>query len=57
MNDIKNEYDSLKYYTTDEFLNYYVKGEKNIHDMLSLNDLKHTKTYHVSFLHHILNNI
>jgi len=54
MNDIKNEYDSLKYYTTDEFLNYYVRGEKNIHDMLSLNDLRHTKTYNVSFLHHIL---
>ena len=54
MNDIKNEYDSLKYYTTDEFLNYYVKGEKNIQDMLSLDDMKHTRTYHVSFLHHIL---
>jgi len=54
MNNEINEYDSLKYYTTDEFLNYYVKGDKNIHDMLSLNDLRHTKTYHVSFLHHIL---
>ena len=54
MNDIKNEYDAIKYYTTDEFLNYYVKGDKNIHDMLSLNDLRHTKIYNVSFLHHIL---
>ena len=49
-----NNNDELKYYTSDDFFNLYTKGEKSIHEMISLNDLKHTKTYHVSFLNHIL---
>ena len=50
-----NDFDeTLKYYNSDEFFNLYVKGEKNLHEMLSLDDLKQTKTYRISFLHHIL---
>lgn len=44
----------LQYYTTDEFLNLYVKGDKSIDEMLSLDDLKHTTTYRISFLNHLL---
>jgi hypothetical protein len=44
----------IQYYTTDEFLNLYVKGEKSIDEMLSLNNLKHTTTYRMSFLNHLL---
>ena len=44
----------LKYYTTDEFLNLYVKGDKCIDEMLSLDNLKHTTTYRISFLNHLL---
>ena len=44
----------LHYYTTDEFLNLYVKGDKSIDEMLSLDNLKHTTTYRISFLNHLL---
>jgi hypothetical protein len=44
----------LQYYTTDEFLNLYVKGDKCIDEMLSLDNLKHTTTYRISFLNHLL---
>jgi hypothetical protein len=44
----------LQYYTTDEFLNLYVKGDKSIDEMLSLDNLKHTTTYRISFLNHLL---
>ena len=42
---MSNFNEELKYYNTDDFLNLYVKGDKNVHEMLSLDDLKHTKTY------------
>ena len=44
----------LKYYTTDEFLNLYVKGDKSIDEMLSLDNMKHDTTYRISFLNHLL---
>ena len=44
----------LQYYTTDEFLNLYVKSDKCIDEMLSLDNLKHTTTYRISFLNHLL---
>ena len=46
--------ETLNYYKMDEFLDMYMKGDKSIHDMIELKDLKHTTTYHISFLHHLL---
>ena len=45
--------EDINYYKTEDFLDMYMRG-KNIHDMIEVKNIKHTTTYHISFLTHLL---
>jgi len=46
--------EDINYYKTEDFLDMYMRGKKNIHDMIEVKNIKHTTTYHISFLTHLL---